>query len=105
MDIVGFLLSPQTGWVVLGLFVAGLYGFAVRMTHRRATKGRNPRAWTGEFTRVGAAHGTERRPTSEMRPLTEAGRRSTVEVRPLGDPGRRSTLQTSPVAPPRSGKP
>jgi hypothetical protein len=96
MGIKEFLLSPQTGWVVLGLFVAGLYGFAVRMTHRNATGGQRPRTKTGEYTRVGMERGSERRATTELRPVTDAGRRSTVETRPLGD-GRRSTVELRPL--------
>jgi hypothetical protein len=95
-----FLFSPQTGWVVLGLFVAGLYGFAVRMTHRNDRKGRPPRARTGEFTRVGAANGSERRPTAEMRPLTDTGRRSTTEQRPVAEAGRRPTAELRTVPAP-----
>ena len=31
MTVVSLLMSPETGWVALGLFVAGLYGFALNL--------------------------------------------------------------------------
>jgi hypothetical protein len=105
MTVVSLLMSPETGWVALGLFVAGLYGFAVRMTHRNATKGRTPRTVTGEFRRVGLANGSERRNTSEMRPVTDTRPRTTSELRPVAAPRqpvtltqRPAPLRTAPVA-------
>jgi hypothetical protein len=103
--LVTLLMSPETGWVALGLFVAGLYAFAVRMTHLNAAKGRTPRTRTGEFRRVGLANGSERRNTSEMRPVTDTRPRTMAEQRPVAAPRqpvslpqRRAPLRTAPVA-------
>jgi hypothetical protein len=98
MTFVSLLLSPQTGWVALGLFVAGLYGFAVRMTHRNAMKGRAPRSRTGEFRRVGLANGSERRNTAELRPVTDTRPRTTAELKPVAGPLRTTPSMTSPIA-------
>jgi len=96
MGMKDLLFGPHTGWVLLGLFVAGLYGFAVRMTHRRASGGVRP-SRTGEFQRVGLENGSERRATAELRPVADPARRSTVETRPYADAGRRSTVETRPA--------
>jgi hypothetical protein len=105
VNFVTLLMSPETGWVALGLFVAGLYGFAVRMTHLNAAKGRTPRTRTGEFRRVGLANGSERRNTSEIRPVTDTRPRTTAELRPVAAPRqpvslpqRPAPLRTAPVA-------